>query len=258
MRDPGGATLLLFDIDGTLLSGATAAHRDALHLAIRQIHGVDAQVARRLAPAGRTDAEIARAILIDRGVSAERIDERAAAVRDACCAAYARLCPKDLKHTVLPGVRELLDWLASHRGTKLGLVTGNYECVARLKLARAGIGRYFPPGQGAYGSDAEDRAALPAIARRRAGRDGVAHPRERTIVIGDTPRDIACARADSDRCIAVATGPFAAGELVAADVVVSDATELRAPLERLLSPSESGTVCASPDPTAGPASGAAG
>ncbi len=79
---------------------------------------------------------------------------------------------------------------------RLALVTGNFEPVARLKLARAGIGRYFPSGQGGFGSDSEDRAALPAIARRRAGPTGIPYPRERTIVIGDTPRDIACARAD--------------------------------------------------------------
>ena len=99
----------------------------------------------------------------------------------------------------------------------LSLVTGNFEPVARLKLARAGVGHHFPAGQGGFGSDSEDRADLPGIARRRAGRDGRAHPRERTMVIGDTPRDIACARADGVRCVAVTTGPFAAADLRDAD-----------------------------------------
>ena len=228
--------LLLFDIDGTLVSGATDAHRDAMHEALKCVHGVDAaSVGRRpLAPAGRTDPEIARTILLDAGVSAERIDDRADDVREACSAAYARLCPADLSRFVLPGVVELLAWLSTRADAKLGLLTGNYEAVARLKLARAGLGSYFPGRDGAFGSDDEDRAALPAIARRRAGPVGHPHPREQTIVIGDTPRDIACARADEVRCVAVATGPFAAEELSGADAVAGNAKELRAALEREL------------------------
>jgi len=220
--------LLLFDIDGTLVSGATDAHRDAMHEALRAVHGVDAtRVMRRpLAPAGRTDPEIARAILLDAGISAERIDERADEVREQCCRAYVRLCPEDLSHTVLPGVGALLERLSGRPDTTLGLLTGNYEVVARLKLARAGLGRRFPGGQGGFGSDAEDRAALPAIARRRAGIVGFPHPRGQTVVIGDTPRDIACARADEVRCVAIATGPFAAEQLQEADAVAADADEL--------------------------------
>jgi phosphoglycolate phosphatase-like HAD superfamily hydrolase len=222
------AVLLLFDIDGTLVTGATDAHRDAMHEALREVHGVDAtRVMRRpLAPAGRTDPEIARAILLDAGISAERIDDRADELREQCCRAYARLCPEDLSGTVLPGIAPVLERLSARPEAKLGLLTGNYEVVARLKLARAGIGRYFPSGQGAFGSDAEDRAALPAIARRRAGVVGVPHPRQHTIVIGDTPRDIACARADDVHCVAVATGPFTAEQLEGADAVAPDAAEL--------------------------------
>lgn len=223
--------LLLFDIDGTLVSGATETHRQALHEALHEVHGIDARgVGTPLSPAGRTDPEIARAILLDAGVSAERIDDRADDVRDACCGAYARLSTRDLAHTVLPGVLDLLAWLSGVEDARLALLTGNYEGVARVKLARAGIGRHFPSGQGAFGSDAEDRAALPAIARRRAGTLGLPYKRKQTIVIGDTPRDIACARVDGVRCVAVATGPFRADELVGADAVVDDASGLRAAL----------------------------
>jgi phosphoglycolate phosphatase-like HAD superfamily hydrolase len=121
----------------------------------------------------------------------------------------------------------LLDWLTDQDGVKLGLLTGNYEPIARLKLARAGIDGAFAPGQGAFGSDAEDRTALPAIARRRAGRPTAPYPRSKTIVIGDTPRDIACARADGVRCVAVASGSYTSDALAAADVVARDAAELR-------------------------------
>jgi phosphoglycolate phosphatase len=231
--------LLLFDIDGTLLSGATGAHSQALDGAIREVHGVDTDDLRsKIGPAGRTDGEIARLILLDLGVSARRIDERADAVSEACCRIYAQICPPDLSEYVVAGIPDLLPWLAARDGVTLGLLTGNFEPVARLKLSRAGIGRWFAAGNGAFGSDSEDRAALPAIARRRAGpveggRAGIPVARDQTIVIGDTPRDIACARADDVRCVAVATGQYGVGELADADAVARDAGELRLRLEEL-------------------------
>jgi phosphoglycolate phosphatase-like HAD superfamily hydrolase len=229
--------LLLFDIDGTLVSRATEAHRKALHAALRAVHGIDAESVRSpVSPAGRTDGEIARIILLDAGVSAKRIDERAAAVREACCRSYPRLVEEDLSHAVLPGVREILDWLAARDDVLLGLLSGNYEPVARVKLAHTGIGNYFADGLGAFGSDSEDRADLPLIARRRAGSRGHPHPRAQTTVIGDTPLDIACAHADGVRCLAVATGPYSAAELAQADAVANDTAELRTSLAALLEP----------------------
>jgi phosphoglycolate phosphatase-like HAD superfamily hydrolase len=227
--------LLLFDIDGTLLSGATGAHGDALHAALLSVHGVDATKLRDpISPAGRTDGEIARAVLLGAGISARRIDDRADDVRAECCRRYAELSTADLSHTVVPGVRELLEWLARRDDLILALLTGNYEPVARLKLTRASIARYFPARQGAFGSDSEDRAALPAIARRRAGSRGRPYPREQTLVVGDTPRDIACARADGVRCVAVATGPYPVEQLQGADRVVPDAVALREALPELI------------------------
>src|SRR5262249_33573632 len=142
--------------------------------------------------------------------------------------------PPDLSDKLVPGVVELLGWLAGRSDATLSLVTGNYEAVARLKLSRAGVGGYFHPGQGAFGSDSEDRVALPPLARRRAGGRGPPHPRDRTIVIGDTPRDIACAHADGIRVFAVATGPYAVDDLGGADAAVGSAAELRPALEQAL------------------------
>ncbi len=219
--------LLLFDIDGTLVGRGAEAHRDALHTALLGVHGVDAHAVRHsISPAGRTDGEIARALLLAAGVSAVQIDERAPEVREACCEAYARICPPDLSDQVLPGIVELLQGLSDREDCRLSLVTGNFECVARLKLARAGIGRYFARGQGAFGSDSEDRAGLPPLARRRAGTAADPYPQDQTIVIGDTPRDIACARADGVRCVAVATGPYQPDELTGADEVTEDGVGL--------------------------------
>ncbi|HEV2814896.1 MAG TPA: haloacid dehalogenase-like hydrolase [Solirubrobacteraceae bacterium] len=219
--------LLLFDIDGTLLIRATDDHRDAVHAALRRVWHVPHPEAARVEAAGRTDPEIARAILLQSGVSADRIDAGMVDFKRAAGEAYAQLCRSDLGAFVAPGVAELLEELASRPGLRLALVTGNLEPIARLKLARAGIGTFFEHGQGGFGSDHEDRTELPAIARARAGvRRGAPYPREQTVIIGDTPLDIACARADGVRCFAVTTGSYGADDLAGADAVVASASEL--------------------------------
>ncbi len=226
--------LLLFDIDGTLLIGAADQHRDAIHEALRVVHGVTNPQRRGIEVAGRTDADIARHLLVAAGIPAAAIDARADDVRIAACEAYAQLVPDDLSAHVTPGIEELLARLAERDDTRLALVTGNYEPIARLKLGAAGIGRYFRRGQGGFGSDHEDRALLPQIARRRAGGEGGEWPRAETAVIGDTPRDIACARADGVRVVAIATGPYGPGDLRQADAVARDAGELGEVLQRWL------------------------
>ncbi len=216
--------LLLFDIDGTLLQGAHVLHREALHVALLDVYGIASPSP--VPASGRTDTAIARDMCARAGVDGAQFEARLHDYREACCRAYEERCPPSLAEHVAPGVPALLAGLGDQR---LSLVTGNYEPIARLKLARAGIGAHFPAGQGAFGSDAEQREELPPIARGRAGD----HPREDTVVIGDTPRDIACARADGLRVIAVATGPYAADELTGADAVATDARAIGELLDRL-------------------------
>jgi phosphoglycolate phosphatase-like HAD superfamily hydrolase len=139
---------------------------------------------------------------------------------------YAVRCRSDLRSFVAPGVPDVLAALAERPGVRMSLVTGNLEPIARLKLARAGLGDWFPRGQGGFGSDSEDRTELPGLARARAGRAGAPHPREDTVVVGDTPLDVACAQADGVRCFAVTTGAFSADALGGADAVVGSAREL--------------------------------
>lgn len=164
----------------------------------------------------------------------DQIDAHLDDVRDAACEAYARLCPPDLSDTVAPGMPELLAQLRDRGDVGLALVTGNLKPIARLKLSRAGLGGFFPPGQGGFGSDDEDRTHLPAVARERAA-DGdlAAFPRDRTIVIGDTPLDVLCARADGVHCIGITTGPHGADELAGADAVVGDARGVADALRQL-------------------------
>jgi phosphoglycolate phosphatase-like HAD superfamily hydrolase len=175
--------------------------------------------------AGRTDQAIARDLLMLCDVTPAAVDAAAAEMVSETVAAYERLAPDDLSEFVAPGVPELLAALAARPDDfRLALVTGNIEPIAHSKLGRAGIGSYFARGQGGFGSDSEDRSQLPAIARARAA--SPPWPRERTVVIGDTPRDIACARADEVRVAAVTTGLFGAEALADADAVVGDARAL--------------------------------
>jgi phosphoglycolate phosphatase-like HAD superfamily hydrolase len=228
--------LVLFDIDGTLLREGATPVGGAMSAALRELHGVrTSEIRTRIETSGRTHGEIARAILLHAGVPGERIDALAGAVCDLTCQAWAQDVPEDLSGSVLPGVGELLHWLGGLPELRLALLTGNYEAIAWLKLERAGIADWFERGQGAFGSDADDRDALPAIARRRAGTSRAPYPREQTIVIGDTPKDIACARADRVRSVAVASGSFGVEALADGDVVVRDAAALRVALQELLS-----------------------
>ena len=150
-------------------------------------------------------------------------------MREACCRIYAQICPPDLSAHVVPGIPDVLAWLGERDGVELGLLTGNYEPVARLKLRRAGIGKWFSGG-GARSAPIPRTA--PRCRRSRVGGRGMS-ARQDTIVIGDTPRDIACARADGVRCVAVTTGPYAADQLTGADAVATDVPELRAKLTGL-------------------------
>ncbi len=232
-------SLLLFDIDGTLVQMASREHATALYSALDTVHGVDARGLRlSLTAAGRTDGEIARALLIASGMPDEEIDAGAAAVASECCRLY-RDGELDLRSHVVPGMPELLASLSARDDVLLGLVTGNYELVAEMKLAAAGLLGYFDPWVGAFGSDSEDRFDLPPLARKRAGTleayqagigDGGPWPASATTIIGDTPRDIACGHADGVRVIAVTTGPYGAAELNAADAIVSDCRQLGAAL----------------------------
>jgi phosphoglycolate phosphatase len=212
--------LLLFDIDGTLLQRASTEHAAALRAAAGAAHGVDLMSIDGVDYAGRTDRAITRDLLLAAGVT--DVDD---AWIEAAIAEYERRCPPDLSTKLAPGVVELLEALSALPDAfRLSLVTGNLEAVAYRKLEAAGIGHYFERGQGGFGSDDEDRGKLPAIARGRAS--DPPWPRERTVVIGDTPRDIHCARVDEVRVAAVATGPYAIEALAEADAVVDDARSL--------------------------------
>lgn len=202
--------LLLFDIDGTLLDsqGAGAA---ALFDAVEEIFGMPREGLAPLNLAGATDQGIVRGLLEELG--AEHSAELAAAYL-ACYLGHLerRLAHDSFTGHLLPGVADLLKELAVTPGVHLGLLTGNVRRGADMKLLKFGIHVHFIDG--AFGDDAEDRNLLgPVAMERMAALTGAAYEPDTVIVIGDTPKDIACARAIGARCLAVATGVYPADEL---------------------------------------------
>lgn len=224
--------LILFDIDGTLMRSGGAGFR-AMERAFTELFGVR-DVTRGIVPHGKTDPLILREILGREGLG--KGSERQ--TMDALQALYERFLPEEMPSSpavLMPGVRELLGALAAAKDTLLGLLTGNFERGARVKLERFGLNHHFPFG--AFGSDDGDRDRLPAIAVARAealtGRHiGLgAH----VSIIGDTPRDVACALSSGALPVGVATGGFSVAELEAAGaaVVFPDLTDTAAVLAAL-------------------------
>lgn len=216
--------LLLFDIDGTLIHSAGAG-RAAIERALLDVYGTAGPID-ELPFDGLTDPQIVRALMRAAAMTDVDIDDRIGDL----WAAYAAALPPELEARrdrlrVADGVAALLDRL-DEGGACLGLVTGNIALGAEHKLAACGLWGRF--AFGAYGSDAEDRDALPSIAVDRAhAHTGIRYAAEVTWVIGDTPRDVACARAAGVRCLAVGTGRFSARDLRAsgADVALDSLAE---------------------------------
>jgi phosphoglycolate phosphatase len=222
--------LILFDIDGTLVRGGPA--KVAFEAAMVETYGTTGDVT-GVSFAGKTDPQIARELLAGAGFDASLIDRGLPRLWERYLAHLEAHLPRR-PMSVLGGVRELLDALAAVDDVALGLVTGNIAGGAELKLGSAGLWERFAVG--GYGSDHEERNHLPAVALERAR----AHWRWDlapcdSVIVGDTPRDIACGQACGSRTIAVATGSFSREELWAAgaDHVVGDLTATDVVLELL-------------------------
>jgi phosphoglycolate phosphatase len=214
--------LVLFDIDGTLLStqGAGArAFRRAMLEVYNETGPIDGYEFH-----GRTDPQIARELLGLAGFDDASIDEGLPALWDA----YLRELEVELSRPengtrVLAGVPPLLDALHETGDHLVALLTGNIEPGARLKLGSAGLWGRFDFG--AYGSDDERRDRLPSVAVRRArARTGLDFQGRDIVIIGDTPFDVSCGRSLGVWAVAVATGKHTPRELadVGADVVLTD------------------------------------
>jgi len=193
--------LVLFDVDGTLFLThdplAGRALRETLSERFRVELPEDAL--ERVDHEGQTSLRIGRLVLRDAGLDAPELGP--------WCAEFAK------RYLELLSDVDTSDWQAASgaeeslarlqaAGQRLALLTGNPEPVARARLERLGLGRFFPAGQGAYGCEAESRAELIALARARAGD----WPADRTVEVGDTAVDVSSARDAGIRSLRVGPG----------------------------------------------------
>lgn len=227
------SALLLFDIDGTLLLSGRAGVR-SMTIAFERLFGV-ADAFAGIEIAGRTDS-----YLLSQALEHARLSDTAEA-HERFRTTYLEILadeihrPGEGRKEVMPGIRELLATIGGDPMLHAALLTGNYQDAARIKLSYFQLTRFFE--WGAFGEEASDRNELARRAMERAIERAVPpDARANTCVIGDTPHDIACARAIGARAIAVATGVCGVEELSTAkpDAIFEDLRDTQAVLDALL------------------------
>ena len=227
--------LFLFDVDGTLVT-ARGAGRLAIAHALASTYGTTGPI-ETYDFRGKTDQRIVWDLMQTAGLDEARIASGLAA----CFATYVselrRLIGDGARVTIMPGVGQLVRALSARDDAVVGLLTGNIEPGARVKLAPTGLWDLFRVG--AFGSDDIERRRLPAIACDRAHRlTGRRFAFEEVTIIGDTPLDVDCARACGAVAVAVATGFHPADDLTACapDLLFRDFSDVPATLAALVAP----------------------
>jgi phosphoglycolate phosphatase-like HAD superfamily hydrolase len=223
--------LVLFDIDGTLLSGGRAA-RTVFADALTEVFGTCGDV-ETFAFEGKLDPMIVRELLVAAGVPEETVLRRRA---DALALYLDRLeaALSSERPVLKPGVAAVLDGVARAGAAVPALLTGNVERGARIKLAAVGLWDRF--AFGAFGDEAPRREDLGPVALEKARRLGHAFTGPDCVVVGDAPQDVACALALGARIVAVATGRTPAARLAeaGAGVVLPDLSDTSRALEAIL------------------------
>ena len=198
----------LFDIDGTLLRSRDRIHVDSFAASVQRVTGFEVTLV-GIALQGNTDTGILREACNQAGIPPEVLEAHAAAILEAMGKTVA-----DQRHALdlvrMPGVEEALRHLAQ-RGSLLGVATGNLEMIGWLKVETAGLREWFRFG--GFSDHFPIRSELIAHAAGKARE--MAGENARVCVVGDTPRDVEAARANSLPVIAVATGRYGFDELLA-------------------------------------------
>ncbi len=207
------AKLLLMDIDGTLME-ESPTHTLSFNYACKEIYGVDTDI-ESFPRHGMTDTGIMYGLLKNMGIPEKEIKNKLdIAFKTMIGYVSENIAPADYK--LLDNVRNILDVLQAN-GHILGILTGNLEAIAKIRLEYAGIENYFVAG--GYGSDNIIRSKLVDYAIQRYGKN---IDRSEIYLIGDTPLDIKAAREASTGAIGIATGVYSVSDLSTADLVLKN------------------------------------
>ena len=223
----GHLRVVLFDIDGTLIKAVRRPeYRGAMRKILVNVFGTCGRIG-EVEFAGKTDLAIYREALEPEGISVDDVRGCLPRIEAAMVELMDRMAKTGEVYRLCPGVRELLEALSVDDRYVKSLLTGNSERLAEAKLRVAGIGHHFRE-RGAFGSDAEERDHLPAIAADRINRSlGHQLLPANFIIVGDTPRDINCARHFGARVVAVASGQHSVEQLkeYSPDALLSDLSD---------------------------------
>ena len=234
--------LILWDIDGTLVRVGDLG-RGPFQTAVADVLGraLDPELHRRVRMSGKTDPQIARELLLEAEVHADDVDGH---LPDVLRRLEADLLAVEhrmqAEGRAMPGGAAVLEALSRRDDVVQSVLTGNLAGNAVVKLRAFGLDRWIDFDSGAYGSDHHDREELVPIALAKASaRHGASFAAEETWVVGDTPRDFACAKAGGARCALVATGTYGRDELegLGADAVLDDLADTEAVVSLLTSSS---------------------
>lgn len=226
--------IVFFDLDGTMLRSQDG--HVAFNEAILKTFGFPGDI-RTIRPDGKTDPMILQEIFDVAGREVEWGPADWATFSAHLKESYTRAISEGpTRVRALPGVPELVRELSRLPDVCLGVVTGNMEVTARLKLQAAGVGEHIGPG--AFGSDSAVRNDLPAIAMERWSRhlDLPVEP-EHCVIVGDTPRDLEAARTNGMKCLLVATGrynPLEELRKLDADCLLPDFSNTRVAVDALM------------------------
>ncbi|MEM8998288.1 MAG: HAD family hydrolase [Acidobacteriota bacterium] len=211
--------LVLFDIDGTLVSCGRQVGEIFIAAVTEAFGGYS--IPEGFSFSGKTDPMIVTELVRELGYDDAEIRRRLPRMRERYVDDLeSRLDVKRMR--LLPHVIELLERLSRRDDVTLGLLTGNFQAGAWVKLSRFELGRFFPFG--AFGDDAADRRGLVPVAHERAGAHARRFSPEETLIVGDTALDVDCAHHAGVPCLAVATGYTSADDLrrAGADWVFDD------------------------------------
>jgi phosphoglycolate phosphatase len=223
--------LFLFDIDGTLVS-VRGAGRAAFARALEEVYGTVGTI-ERYDFRGRTDLRMVHDLMTEAGLDVEQIRTRVDDFFRVYARELTRIIGDGSRIQVLPGVADVVRRLGARPDAVVGLLTGNVEAGARIKLEPTGLWPFFRVA--AYGGDDADRRRLPAIARQRARALGHEFAFDRITIIGDTPLDVECARGCGAVAVAVATGQYPVEQLATCrpDLLFSDLADVDRVVARL-------------------------